>query len=73
MKTGKLPAGRQEVKENGGFISMKRKMFSALLSAAMVTTMLAGCGSSETASTSEPAKASTETATTTAADRKSVV
>ena len=46
---------------------MKRKMLSALLSAAMVTTMLAGCGSSETASTSEPAKASTEAATTTAA------
>lgn len=46
---------------------MKRKMLSALLSAAMVTTMLAGCGSSENASTSEPAKASTEAATTTAA------
>lgn len=46
---------------------MKKKVLSALLSVAMVATMLVGCGSSETATTEEAPAATTEAEATTEA------
>jgi len=50
---------------------MKKKVLSALLSVAMVATMLVGCGSSETATTTDTA-ATTEAATEEAATEEGV-
>ena len=55
---------------------MKKKVLSLVLTAAMMTTMLAGCGSSDNgstaASTSEAPAASTEAASTQAADGEQI-
>ena len=51
---------------------MKKKVVSVLLAAAMTTTLVAGCGSTETADTASDASAgeSTEAADGTAADEE---